>query len=56
MVALGGTSISHRFHAGWSQFVRAHALEAGQVIDFERAGRRCGRLVLRVRRMIRNPV
>jgi hypothetical protein len=38
-----GTSIMHCFQAGWPQFVKAHALEAGQVIDFERAGRRSGR-------------
>jgi hypothetical protein len=50
------TSIQHRFQAGWPQFVRAHALEAGQVVDFERVGRRGRRLVLRVRRIIRNPV
>jgi len=50
------TRINRRFTSGWSQFVKAHALEVGQVVDFERVGRRSGRLVLRVRRIIRNPV
>ena len=51
-----GTGITHRFRAGWSQFVKAHALLVGQVVDFERVGCRGGRLVLRVRRIIRDPV
>jgi len=51
-----GLGICHYFISGWSKFVEAHAIKAGQVIDFERAGRHGGRLVLRVRRIIRDPV
>ena len=51
-----GPGICHYFISGWSQFVEAHAMKVGQVVDFERVGRRGGLLVLRVRRIIRNPV
>jgi len=51
-----GNIIEQRFRTGSLQFVKAHALKAGQVVDFECVGRRGGRLVLRVRRIIRNPV